>query len=80
MRNIHEVVEYFWDVHFSHVVVEGRIVNSNMDGFSSFYGNLFAVLFYYFEMGDVGFGMIVGSTMLVNCIGDMIVVFFDSIL
>ena len=51
-----------------------------MDGFSSFTGNLFAVLIYYFEMGDVGFGMIVGYTVLVNSTGDMTAVFFDSIL
>ena len=57
--------------------IEGRIVNSDMDGFSSFPGNLSAVLIYYFEMGDAGFGMIVGYTVLVNCTGD---VFFDLIL
>ena len=69
----------FWDVHFSHVVVEGRIVKSDMDGFSSFPGNLFAVLIYYFEMEDVGFGMIDTYTVLVNCIGNVTAVFFDSI-
>ena len=31
-------------------------------------------------MGDVGFRMIVKYTVLVNCTGDMTVVFFDSIL
>ena len=67
-------------MHFSLVVVEGRIVNSDMDSFSSFPGNLFDVLIYYFEMGDVGFGMIVGYTVLVNCTGDVIAVSFDSIL
>ena len=56
------VAENFWDVHFFHGAVGGRIVNSNMDGFSRFPGNLFAVLIYYFEMGDVGFGMIAGYT------------------
>ena len=44
-----------------------------MDGFSSFYGKLFAVLIYYFEMGDVGFGMIVGYTVLVNCTANVTV-------
>ena len=42
-----------------------------MDGFSSFPGNLFTARIYYFEMGGVGFGMIVGYTVLVNCTGDM---------
>ena len=51
-----------------------------MDGFSCFPGNLFTVLIYYFEMGDVGFGMNVGHTVLVNCTGDMTAVFFASIL
>ena len=51
-----------------------------MDGFSSFPGNLFAVLIYYFVMGDNGFRMIVGYTVLVNCTGDVTAVFFDSIL
>ena len=61
-------------------MVEGRIVNSNIDGFSSFPGNLFAVLIYYFEIGDICFGIIVGYTVLVNCTGDVTAVFFDSIL
>ena len=65
---------------FSHVIVEGRVVNSNMNGFSSFPGNLFAVLVYYFEVRDVGFGMIVGHTVLVNSTADVTVVLFDSIL
>ena len=48
-----------------------------MDAFPCFPGNLFAVFIYYFEMGDVGFGMIVGHTVLVNCTGDVTAVFFD---
>ena len=51
-----------------------------MNGFSSFPGNLFAILMYYFEVGDVGFGMIVGHTLLVNSTGDVTVVFFDFLL
>ena len=74
-----KLVKDFWDVHFSYVVVESRNVNSNLDGFSRFPGNLFAVLIYYFEMGNVGFGVIVGYTVLVNCTGDVTAVFFDSI-
>ena len=46
----------------------------------AFLENLFTILIYYFEMGDVGFGMIVGYTVLVNYNGNMTVVFFDSIL
>ena len=60
-------------------MVEGRIVNSNMNGFSSFPGNIFAGLIYYFESGVVGLGMIVGHTVLVNCTGDVTTMFLDSI-
>ena len=49
-----------------------------MNGFSSFSANMFSILFYYFEVGDVGFGMIVGHTVLVNCTGDITSVSFDS--
>ena len=48
------MVEDFWDVHFFCVLVEGRVVDSNMDGFSD---NLFAVLVYYLEVRDVGSGV-----------------------
>ena len=54
-----------------------------MNGFSSFPDNLLAILVYYFEVGDVGdvgFGMIVRHTVLINCTGDMTAVFFNSIL
>ena len=47
------MVEDFLDVHFFCVTVEGRVVDSNMNGFSNFSGNLFAVLVYYLEVGDV---------------------------
>ena len=68
------------DVHFSHVAVEGRIINSNMNGFPNFTGNLFSILVYYFQVGDVGSGMVGGHTMLVNCTGDVTVGFFNSLL
>ena len=42
-----------------------------MNGFSD---NLFAILVYYIEVGDVGFGMFVANTVLVNCTGDMAIV------
>ena len=51
-----KVVEDFWDVNFSCVMVEGGVVDSNMNGFSSFSGNLFAILVYYLEVADVGLG------------------------
>ena len=43
-----ETVENFWNIHFSCVIVDGRFVDSNMDGFSSFPCTLFAVFVYYF--------------------------------
>ena len=61
-----KVVEDFWDGDFSHVVVEGRVVDSNMTGFSSLSVSLFAVFFYYLEVVDVGSGVIVGNTVYVN--------------
>ena len=51
-----------------------------MNGFSSFFGNLFGVLVYYVEVGDVGSWVVVGNAVYVNCIGDMTIVFFYSIL
>ena len=38
------VVEVFWYVHFSSVMDEGNVVNSKMDGFASFSGNLYVLL------------------------------------
>ena len=70
-----KVVKDFCDVHFSCVAVEGRVIDSNMDGFS---GNLFAVFVYFLEVGDVGLGWLL-EMLFVNCIGNMIIVFFYSI-
>ena len=47
-----------------------------MDGFC---GNLFAVLLYYLEVGDVGLGMIIGNAVYVNCTGVITFVFYYSI-
>ena len=74
-----KVVEDFWNVHFSCTTVEGKDVDSNLDGFSSFSGNLFAVLVYYLEVGDVGFGGGCWKYCVLNCTGNMAVVFFYSI-
>ena len=48
-------------VHFSCVIVEVMALDTKMDGFSSFSGNMFAVLVYYLEVGDVGAGVVVGN-------------------
>ena len=58
------MVKYFWDVHFSFVMVQNRNVDSNMDGFSA---NFCAVLAYCLEVGDVGLGVVVGNAVYVNC-------------
>ena len=50
-----------------------------MDGFTSFTGNLFSLLVYSLEMGDVGSLVIVGNAVYVNLTGDMSMVFFYSI-
>ena len=41
---------------------------------------MFIISVNYFEVGDAGFGMIIGHTVLVNYTGDMDFVFFNSIL
>ena len=74
-----KLLEDFWDVHFSCVMVQGRVADSNMNGFSSFFGNLFSVLVYYLEVRDVGSGLVVGNAPFVNCTGDMTIVFFHYI-
>ena len=51
-----------------------------MNGFFSFPGNLFAILVYYFEVGDAGFGIIVGHTVFVNSTVDVTAVFFNLII
>ena len=56
-----KVIKDFWDVHFSCVMVEGRIVDSNMNGFS---GSSFPLLIYYLEVGDVSSGVVVGNVCL----------------
>ena len=50
------MVEDFLNVHYFYVTVEGRVVDSNINGFFSFSGNLLVILVYYFEVGDFGFG------------------------
>ena len=74
-----KVVEDFLDVHISYVVVEGRVDDLNMNCFSSCSGSLFASLVYYLEVGDVCSGVVVGNAVLVNCTGDMTIVFLYSI-
>ena len=69
------MVEDFWDIHFSHVTLEGKVVDSNMYGFSC---NLFVVFVYHLELGDVGLAVVVGNAAFVNCTCDMTIVFFYS--
>ena len=74
-----KLVEDFWDVHFACVTVENRVADSNMNGFSSFSGTLFAVFVYYVEVGGVCSVVFVGHVVYVNSIGDMTIVFLCSI-
>ena len=48
----------------------GRSVDSNMNDFSCFYSNLFAILVYYLKVGDVSSLGVVGNAVFVNYIGD----------
>ena len=63
-------------MHFSCVLVEGRVFDFNITGISC---NLFAPLVYYIEMGNVSSWVVVGNAVFVNCTGDMAVMFFYSI-
>ena len=54
------------------------VVDSNMDGLSSFSGNLFAVLVYYLEVGDDCVEVVIGNAVFVNCTGEMTIVFIYS--
>ena len=56
------------------------VVDSDVDGFPGFSCNLFGVLIYYFEVGDVGMGVVVGFTLDVNCTNYMAGMFFRSVL
>ena len=51
-----KVIEDFWDVNISSVTIEGRFIDSNMNGFSIFSSHLFAIFVYYLEVRDVGLG------------------------
>ena len=56
------VFEDFWDVNFSCVRVEAMVVDSNMmNGFSA---NMLAILVYYLEVGDVGWGWLLETLCL----------------
>ena len=48
------------------VPAEGRVVDSSMDSFYSFSSNLFAVLVYHLEVGDVGMGVVTEDAVYVN--------------
>ena len=48
------VVEDFWYVDFFCAMVEGMVLDSNMNDFSSSSGKLFAILIFYLEVGNVG--------------------------
>ena len=49
----------FLEYTFFFVLNQFYVVNPCVDSFSCFSGNLFAVLISYFEVGDVGIGVIV---------------------
>ena len=67
-----------WVHRFScfYVTIECWVVNPDVDGSS---GNFFAVLIFYFEVGDVGTEVVVGITMVVNYTGYMTTMSFYSI-
>ena len=59
--------------------LKDSIVDSNIDSFSSFSGNLFTLLVFYHEVADISLGVVVGNAVYVKCTGDMTIVFFYSI-
>ena len=56
---------------------EGRVVDCNMDGLSSFSSDLFAVFVCYLKVEDAGSGEVLWNAVYVNCTGDMTIVFID---
>ena len=46
-----KVLDDFWDVPFPHITVEGKVVDSNMYGMSSFTGKLSAIWSIILEVG-----------------------------
>ena len=61
---------------FSVLQLRAELLILNMNDFSSFSSNLFVILVYYLEVGDVGCGIVAENIVLVNLTGDMTVVFF----
>ena len=57
-------------------MAKGRVDNSNMDDLSHFSGSFLAVLVYYFGMGDIGLGLIVGNAVYVNFNANITIVVF----
>ena len=60
-------------------MIECKIVDPDVDGFPDLSGDLFAVLIYYFEMGDAGMKAVDRFAVDVNCTGYLIVMLFHSI-
>ena len=57
-------------------MIECQVVDPDMNDFS---GNSFAVLIYYFEVGDVGTWVVARFTVDVSCTAYMASIFFHSI-
>ena len=76
----YKTVEDFWDIHFSCVTVDCQVGGPVVDVFPGFSGAIFAVLIYYFAVGNIGRGTDVGVNVDVNCTHYMTAMFFNSIL
>ena len=74
-----EICWNFWYVHFSCATVECQIVDPGLDSFPGWYCNLFTVLIYYFEVGDLVMGVVFACTVDIYCTGFMTATFFHSI-
>ena len=72
-------VEDFWNLHASHVGIECWVVDPHVDGFLDTSGNSFAVLIYFFDVGDAVMGVVLGFTVDINYSGYMSAMFFHSI-
>ena len=59
-------------------MIECHVVDTDMDDFPGFSGNLFTTLVYDFEGVDVGMGLVVGFTVDINFTGYMSTTFFHS--
>ena len=69
----------FPGVHYTCIVIECWVVDTDLDGFPGLSCNLLGVLVYHSEMGNVGSRMVIKLKMSINCTSCINTVFLYSI-